>query len=485
MYYFIFVLLFLPVCFINCTPTINETTFDFDQKNIQLNQGKFATIRANITVPVQHGKDRPSYNSIRVTNLKRKNVRLVNGTYANLEWSIVEDKEIYVAEFEFGLEGVFVGYGEITFEIFDTVTNQSYEKIFLYKIPIIRTNAFNMLSSIFTATMTILICINTFVMGLQLDWKLILGVLRRPIAPTIGFCCQFIIMPLLAFLWASLLLPNQPNLQFGYFAIGCAPGGGNSNFWTLLLDGNLDLSVTMTFCSNVAALAMMPFWLFTLGQMFFKQLGGHMQIPFTNIILSLGFLIVPCCLGILVKHYKPHLAEKSKKVIKYTTSFVIIVAICFGTAANIYVYSLITAKTLLCGFLLPWGGFALSYAVAFVLRQNHVNCRTIAIETGIQNAGIAIILLSYSLNKPESDLALVMPVCVLIFTPIPLIFCFIFKTAYNCMKAKRDLDESEKEQHAGKGQNDKEMEIKWSSPIVTNVNGEKPPKQAPEKEPML
>lgn len=196
MYYFIFVLLFLPVCFINCTPTINETTFDFDQKNIPLSQGNFTTIRANISIPVQFGKDAPSYNSIRVTNLKQKNVRVVNGTYANLEWSIVDDQEIYVAEFEFGLQGVFVGYGEITFEIFDTATNQSYEKIFVYKIPIIRTNAFNTLSHIFTATMTILICINTFVMGLQLDWKIILGVLRRPIAPTIGFCCQFIIMPL-------------------------------------------------------------------------------------------------------------------------------------------------------------------------------------------------------------------------------------------------------------------------------------------------
>lgn len=54
--------------------------------------------------------------------------------------------------------------------------------------------------------------------------------------------------------WAFALLNGVPYLQFGYFAVGCAPGGGNSNFWTLLLDGNLDLSVTMTFCSNIAAL---------------------------------------------------------------------------------------------------------------------------------------------------------------------------------------------------------------------------------------
>lgn len=167
-----------------------------------------------------------------------------------------------------------------------------------------------------------------------------------------------------------------------------------------------------------------------------------MKIPFSNIILSLVFLIVPCFLGIITKHFKPEIAEKSKKIIKFSTLIVIIVAICFGTAANTYVYSLITAKTLICGVLLPWGGFALSYLVAFVLRQSHVNCRTIAIETGIQNAGIAIVLLTFSLDMPDSDLALVMPVSVLLFTPLPLIVAYISKTIYNCVHKKDQKKET-------------------------------------------
>lgn len=50
------------------------------------------------------------------------------------------------------------------------------------------------------------------------------------------------------------MLNHSANLQLGLFAIGCAPGGGNSNFWTILLGGNIDLSVTMTFVSNFVAL---------------------------------------------------------------------------------------------------------------------------------------------------------------------------------------------------------------------------------------
>lgn len=43
-------------------------------------------------------------------------------------------------------------------------------------------------------------------------------------------------------------------LQLGLFTFGCSPGGGASNMWTVLLNGNLNLSLTMTFISNLAAL---------------------------------------------------------------------------------------------------------------------------------------------------------------------------------------------------------------------------------------
>ena len=43
-------------------------------------------------------------------------------------------------------------------------------------------------------------------------------------------------------------------MALGLFITGCSPGGGASNFWTLLLDGNVNLSVTMTFLSTLASL---------------------------------------------------------------------------------------------------------------------------------------------------------------------------------------------------------------------------------------
>jgi hypothetical protein len=53
-----------------------------------------------------------------------------------------------------------------------------------------------------------------------------------------------------------LLLPGMPNLQYGLFCVGSAPGGGASNQWTIMLDGNIDLSITMTAVSSIAALGL-------------------------------------------------------------------------------------------------------------------------------------------------------------------------------------------------------------------------------------
>lgn len=56
------------------------------------------------------------------------------------------------------------------------------------------------------------------------------------------------------------------------------------------------------------------------------------------------------------------------------------------------------------GLLLPWVGYLFGYLVAFVLRQSPADCLTIAIETGIQNTGIAIFLLRFALPQPQADL---------------------------------------------------------------------------------
>lgn len=53
---------------------------------------------------------------------------------------------------------------------------------------------------------------------------------------------------------------------------------------------------------------------------------------------------------------------------------------------------------------LPWLAYALAFLVAKLLRQPTPDCITIAVEVGIQNTGISIFLLRFSLPQPQADL---------------------------------------------------------------------------------
>merc|ERR1740131_245024 len=88
----------------------------------------------------------------------------------------------------------------------------------------------------------------------------------RPVGPAIGFISQFLFMPLVSFMLAFIFPSDMPEMRLGLFVTGCSPGGGASNIWTIMFNGNLDLSVTMTAVSTFSAFFMMPFWIYSLGQ---------------------------------------------------------------------------------------------------------------------------------------------------------------------------------------------------------------------------
>merc|ERR1712011_82418 len=113
-----------------------------------------------------------------------------------------------------------------------------------------------------------------------MDLKVVKDTLKKPIGPMIGFICQYIFMPLIAFGLGFIFpaaetfgqtLSSHAPMRLGLFVTGCSPGGGASNIWTVMFGGNLDLSVTMTAMSTFAAFFMLPLWLFTLGATIFDE----------------------------------------------------------------------------------------------------------------------------------------------------------------------------------------------------------------------
>lgn len=313
----------------------------------------------------------------------------------------------------------------------------SVESSVEYRVAVIRN--VRAVDHIFLVLVTVLVICGSVGIGCKVDLAVVKEVLVRPVAPAIGFGCQYIIMPLTAFGLVKLL-GLSGGQALGFFASGCAPGGGSSNMYTYLLGGEVSLSVTLTLISLLASLFMIPFWLFTLGQLISSR-NMHLRIPFQNIILSLAAILIPVAIGILIQK---KWIKGAKFIVRCLRPFYVLLILCMftiGVYSNLYIFRLITPTLIIAGCLLPYIGFLLGGLIAFILRQPLPRILTIAIETGIQNTGLPIILMQFSLPQPDADLSVVSPVVVAMFMPLPLwVAVGIVEIRRRCCKKRGQLN---------------------------------------------
>jgi solute carrier family 10 (sodium/bile acid cotransporter), member 3/5 len=161
----------------------------------------------------------------------------------------------------------------------------------------------------------------------------------------------------ISFLLARVLFPNQPALQLGLFFTGCSPGGGASNIWTVALNGNLDLSITMTAISTFASfgkqnalldctehffnlifpIAMIPLWVLTLGHVIFED--ANLGVPYNKIATIAIGLLVPLIIGTFIQFQFPRLSKFLVKILKPFAVFLIIFIVVFATLTNLHLFT--------------------------------------------------------------------------------------------------------------------------------------------------
>ncbi|KAG5869325.1 Sodium/bile acid cotransporter [Gonioctena quinquepunctata] len=190
----------------------------------------------------------------------------------------------------------------------------------------------------FTASVATLVSILYINFGCAIDWSELRNILKRPIGPCIGFFGQFVIMPLLSYVVGKLLFPDNHEMQLGMFFTGVSPAGGASNVWAVLLGGNMSLSIIMTAISTIAAFAMMPLWLFTLGRVIFEN--ANLKVPYSEIMTYVIALVVPLAMGYLIQRYLKRVAHFMTRIIKGFSSCLIIFIIVFAIVTNLYLFEL-------------------------------------------------------------------------------------------------------------------------------------------------
>lgn len=213
----------------------------------------------------------------------------------------------------------------------------------------------------FTGSVIVLVALLYINFGAALDLSKLKGIIKKPIGPAIGFCGQFLVMPLVSYWYsfniffpilshihldsiqlgfglAYLLFPNRPDMQLGIFFTGCSPAGGASNVWTIVLGGNMDLSVTMTSISTIAAFAMMPLWIFTLGRVIFEQ--AELAVPYSNLAQYVAALVIPLAVGLLIQRYLPRVCRILVRILKPLSILLILFIVIFAIVTNLYLFEL-------------------------------------------------------------------------------------------------------------------------------------------------
>merc|ERR1711874_330160 len=340
-----------------------------------------------------------------------------------LETLTENENDLSVWKCIFNISGKFLGYTEVKAqlkyknEILEESMAKQTKKL---DVAVLRKKTIQ--SKLFAYSVAILVSLAYINMGCALDLDVVKNTLKRPIGPAIGFICQFLVMPLLAYALGFIFGTKSVAMRLGLFVTGCSPGGGASNIWTVMFGGNLDLSITMTAISTFAAFFMMPAWLFSLGQVIFNTDEDRpIIIPYYKICIYAFFLVIPLSIGLLIARYAPRLSKFLVRILKPMALFLILFILIFGVWANLYIFRLMTWPVFLTGMGLPWIGFAFGCPLARLTRRPTADVIAIAIETGVQNTGMSIFILWFTLDQPLGDMTAVVPVAAATMTPIPLL----------------------------------------------------------------
>lgn len=267
----------------------------------------------------------------------------------------------------------------------------SHASVFIIAVAVITFFVPGLFKWVHGNTQTVILGLIMLTMGLTLTTKDFMIVLKRPFDIFVGAVAQFVIMPGVAWLLVHVW-HLEPALALGILLVGCCPGGVSSNIMSYLCHGDVAFSVGMTCASTVLAPVMTPLLMqFTAGAIIEIDTVGM----FLNILIV---TILPISIGcVLNYYYSKRDSFKTMQALMPGASVILLACIVGGVISTVhdplvergFMLFIWTFAVVFChntlGYLLGW----LSGRIAGF---NTAKKRTISIEVGMQNAGLATVL---------------------------------------------------------------------------------------------
>ncbi len=238
---------------------------------------------------------------------------------------------------------------------------------------------------------TPLIQVIMFGMGTSLSPRDFSEVVKSPKSVLIGVSAQFLIMPLLGFFLAGIS-GLSPEIAAGIILVGCSPSGTASNVMAYLAKANLALSVTLTSITTLMAPLMTP--------LLMKLLAGQfIEIDLLKMMWDIvKMILLPIAAGLIfnkvLKGKAAWLDRAMPLVSMLGIALIILVITAAGRDSLLSIGPLLIALVTIHNL----SGYGIGYLFGKLFGLEERDCRTVAIEVGMQNAGLASAL-AKSLGK--------------------------------------------------------------------------------------
>ena len=234
----------------------------------------------------------------------------------------------------------------------------------------------------------IALAIIMFGLGLGLETKDFYRVFRFPKDFLIGFICQVVLLPIIAFILINLI-SMPPEIALGVMIIAAAPGGVTSNILTKFADGDVALSVSLTAIVSLLSILIVPFIVFNSANLIGLEIINDISI--TNISLKMFFVVtVPVILGMIVRSLMTDfIISKTLLVQRLSVILFLIVFISIWVEEWDRIVSFITRAGLVA-LILNLTMIFVGYYVAKFLASGAPQRKCISLECGLQNGTLAV-----------------------------------------------------------------------------------------------
>jgi len=220
-------------------------------------------------------------------------------------------------------------------------------------------------------------------------------VFLNPKPVVIGSVAQYIMLPALTYLLILIIRPSIP-VALGMILISACPGGNVSNLISSISKANITLSVSLTTITTIMSLIMTPFNFAFWGGLYARH--SPLLVPisidpvemFRTVFLILG---IPVILGMFVGIKFPKFAKRMDRPIQAASVIFFIGFIVAALAGNFSIFLKYIHLIFILVLLHNGLAFVSGYLLPKLFKVNETDCRTISIETGIQNSGLGLALI--------------------------------------------------------------------------------------------